>query len=168
MTPDPTAGAGQRIRPATDRLLLDVMLGKLAVYLRMCGYDTAYAGDRAVEADWDIRELAREEDRRVVSRDAALIAGTADGIRLTERDIAAQLDELRAAGFALHLADPPARCGRCNGALERVPAGAARPDYAPAPGEFDCWRCADCGQWFWKGSHWDRVRETLRAGAQPT
>ncbi|WP_394296245.1 Mut7-C RNAse domain-containing protein [Halorubrum sp. AJ67] len=19
------------------------------------------------------------------------------------------------------------------------------------------WRCADCGQWFWKGGHWDAV-----------
>ena len=39
-----------QVRPETDRLLLDVMLGKLAVYLRMCGYDAAYAGDLGVEA----------------------------------------------------------------------------------------------------------------------
>jgi len=34
-----------------DRLLLDTMLGKLATYLRMCGYDAAYALDEGVESD---------------------------------------------------------------------------------------------------------------------
>jgi len=34
----------------SDRLL-DTMLGKLATYLRMCGYDTAYALDEEAEAD---------------------------------------------------------------------------------------------------------------------
>ncbi|MEF8778942.1 MAG: hypothetical protein V5A36_08525 [Natronomonas sp.] len=29
------------VRPETDRLLCDVMLGTLAVYLRLCDYDTA-------------------------------------------------------------------------------------------------------------------------------
>jgi uncharacterized protein with PIN domain len=32
------------------RLLLDAMLGNLATYLRMCGYDAADATDRGVEA----------------------------------------------------------------------------------------------------------------------
>lgn len=52
MTGDPTATPDddRGIRPETDRLLLDVMLGKLAVYLRVCGYDTAYALGRGLEA----------------------------------------------------------------------------------------------------------------------
>ncbi|MFB6194262.1 MAG: Mut7-C RNAse domain-containing protein [Halobaculum sp.] len=36
-----------------------------------------------------------------------------------------------------------------------------RPEYVP--GDVRAWRCLDCGQWFWKGSHWDRVAETLAA-----
>ena len=144
----------------TDRLLLDTMLGKLAVYLRMCGYDASYAGDRGVEADGAVRALAEAEGRLVVTRDAAL-AAAADGLRLTAREPARQLEELREAGFALALPDEPRRCGRCNGPLEPVPDGAPRPDYAPPPEEFDCWRCVDCGQHFWRGSHWDRLASLL-------
>lgn len=161
MANDTVRAQGREIRPDTHRLLCDVMLGKLSVYLRMCGYDTAYVGDRGVEADDRIREIAWEEDRVLLSRDTALIAGTEDGVLLTERNIKDQLAELREAGYELTLADPPVRCGRCNGRLEAVPDDADRPEYAPAPGEFDCWRCTSCGQYFWKGSHWDRVREAL-------
>ncbi len=149
------------VRPGTDRLLCDLMLGKLAVYLRLCGFDAAYAGDRGVEDDDRLRRLAREEGRILLSRDAELVARTADAIRLTELDVAGQLAELRAAGVELTVADRPSRCGRCNAPVEPVPDGASRPDYAPAPGEFDCWRCTACGQHFWKGSHWDRMRELL-------
>jgi hypothetical protein len=35
------------------------------------------------------------------------------------------------------------------------------PEYAPDPEDTDVWRCIDCGQFFWKGSHWDDVADTL-------
>lgn len=149
-----TAG---RFTPGADPLLLDTMLGKLAVYLRMGGYNAAYAGDRGVEADDELRTLALAEGRVLLSRDAELVASVEDAMLLAARDPAGQLEELRAAGFELSLPEEPTRCGRCNGPLEAVPDDAARPDYAPAPDEFDCWRCVDCGQFYWKGSHWDRV-----------
>ncbi len=158
MTPDADPGP---CTPASDPVLLDHMLGKLAVYLRMCGYDAAYAGDRGVESDGTLQAIARNEERVLVSRDRTLVAQVPRSVLLTERDVAAQLDELRAAGFELSLPDQPSRCGRCNGRLEAVPADAERPDYAPSAREFDCWRCEDCGQYFWKGSHWDRVRSVL-------
>ena len=64
----------RRVRPEMDRLLLDVMLGKLAVYLRMCGYDAAYAGDQGLEADARIREVAASEARLLLTRDRQLAA----------------------------------------------------------------------------------------------
>ncbi|MFB6360456.1 MAG: Mut7-C RNAse domain-containing protein [Halobacteriales archaeon] len=147
--------------PGTDPVLLDHMLGKLAVYLRMCGYDGAYAGDRGAESDAALQAIARSEGRVLLSRDRTLVTQVPRSVLLTERDVAAQLDELRAAGFELSLPEQPTRCGRCNGRLDAVPADADRPDYAPASSEFTCWRCVDCGQYFWKGSHWDRVRSLL-------
>jgi hypothetical protein len=148
--------------PATDGpFLLDVMLGSLASYLRMCGYDTVYALDRGVEADEAVLDLAHEEGRTVLTRDVQL-AGRADrSVLLTERDPTDQLRELAAAGVALDLEGRPSRCGRCNGPVEAVAAEEATPDYAPDPSETPQWRCTACGQVFWKGSHWDRVRETL-------
>lgn len=149
------------IRSDEHRLLLDVMLGKLRVYLRLCGFDAAYAGDLGVEADDRLLEIATREERILVTRDVQL-AGRADrSVLLTERAVEAQLTELREAGVELEVADRPVRCGRCNGRLEPIPEVGSTPEYAPDPAGTDCWRCRDCGQVFWRGSHWDRMRRVL-------
>lgn len=173
MTRDPTdardADGRERRR---ERLLLDAMLGKLATYLRMCGYDAAYALDRGIEDDEEVVQLARAEDRLVLTRDRSLADRVAaeskrergDGfgsVLLSEREVTGQLRELQTAGFDLSLVDPPTRCGRCNGRLERPEAIESRPEYVP-DGE-TAWRCRDCEQWFWKGSHWDDVAARLEA-----
>jgi len=74
------------------------------------------------------------------------------------RGIDGQLRELRDAGFDLALGEP-ARCSACNGRLARVEE--STPAYAPDPGEEPVWRCVDCGQCYWQGSHWDDVAERL-------
>jgi uncharacterized protein with PIN domain len=153
-------GSNSGRTPADTALLLDVMLGKLATYLRMCGYDTAYALDRGVEADGRLRELARSEGRLLVTRDAQL-ARRADGLLLESTAVTAQLREFSDVGFGLKLSEPT-RCANCNGELIEVPAnGNSTPEYAPHPVDLQIWRCPDCGQHFWKGSHWDSVAETL-------
>ncbi|WP_435179707.1 Mut7-C RNAse domain-containing protein [Halorussus sp. AFM4] len=151
--------ADARRSPADARLLLDVMLGKLTTYLRMAGYDAAYALDRGIEADDRLLDLADAEDRLLVTRDADL-ARRADGLLLESRDVTDQLRELTDAGFALGLSEP-ARCSACNAELAAVDPAAETPDYAPDPAETRVWRCPACGQHFWKGSHWASVAETL-------
>jgi uncharacterized protein with PIN domain len=142
------------------RLFLDAMCGGLRAYLRLCGHDTTYALDRDVEADDAIAVLARDEDRTVVTRDRDLAAAT-DGILLRERDPVDQLAELVVAGVPLEPTDEPERCGRCNGVLDRVTDDEATPEYAPDPSETAVWLCRDCDQCFWKGSHYERMIETL-------
>ncbi len=170
--------------PGTDgdadppRVLLDAMCGSLATYLRMCGYDAAYALDRGVEADDRLQSLAAAEGRVLITRDHELAARTTDAVLLTERDVIDQLRELVNAGYPVSLAAEPTRCGSCNGAVERVDrgygdgsrsgdvtSGTDRPDYVPDPGPESpdrFWRCRECGQWFWKGGHWASVAERLR------
>ena len=159
----PGADGPAPVQPGSHRLLLDVMLGKLAVYLRLCGYDAAYAGDRGLEADDRLLEVAAAEDRLLLTRDVRLSERADRAVLLADREVEGQLAELVDAGVELAVADPPARCGRCNGRLEAVPADDPTPGYAPDPAETDCWRCRACGQVFWKGSHWDRMRAALRA-----
>ena len=165
-TTTPTDGSAITDPTDDDRLngpfLLDAMLGTLATYLRMCGYDAAYALDdgRATEADDELLRSAREEDRTLLTRDVELADRAGDrGYLLHSREVEDQLRTLREAGLTLELAARPTRCGRCNGPLEPFPEDAARPDHAPE--DRPLWRCRDCGQAFWKGSHWVRVRETL-------
>ncbi|MUW14973.1 hypothetical protein GJ633_10070 [Halorubrum sp. CBA1125] len=170
-------------------VLIDAMCGTLATYLRMCGYDAAYALDRGVEADDRLLSIAAAEDRTLITRDRELAAraerggeaegerdgdegdGVPDAVLLTERDVLDQLRELSAGGFRIELADEPTRCGACNGPVERVgdegsgagSPGADRPDYAPDDVGVDRpgWRCRDCGRWFWKGGHWNDVAARL-------
>jgi len=159
------ARSGPDDRP-TGPFLLDAMLGKLATYLRMCGYDAAYALDRDVEADGEVLALARAEGRTLLTRDVDLAARADRSLLLTERDPTDRLRELAAAGVPLDLDDRPSRCGRCNGPVELLSDDTETPEYAPDPSETPQWRCTACGQVFWRGSHWDRVRETL-AGLAP-
>ena len=142
------------------------MLGKLATYLRMCGYDAAYALDRGIEADDALLELSESEGRLLVTRDAQLArraagsSGKADGLLLETKPVTDQLRELANAGFTLELSEP-SRCAKCNAELEAVEETDESPGYAPAPDESRIWRCPNCGQHFWKGSHWESVEETL-------
>ncbi|WP_049921218.1 Mut7-C RNAse domain-containing protein [Halopiger djelfimassiliensis] len=143
------------------RLLLDVMCGGLDSYLRMCNHDTVYAGDRGLEADDALRALARKERRTLITRDVALANRATNAILLESRSVEGQLSELAAAGVELRLAAEPAFCGRCNGPLEPVAESVSTPEYAPDPAAVDVRRCRGCGQYFWRGSHWERVAETL-------
>lgn len=145
------------------RLLLDAMCGGLRSYLRMCGHDTAYALERGVEDAEAVLALADEKGRTLVTRNRQSAERAAASIPLRERDVVEQLGELHAAGVDLTLDETPAYCGVCNGPLDRVAPEEPTADYAPDPRETAVWRCRDCGQLFWKGSHWDRVAATLEA-----
>ena len=142
---------------ADDRFLLDVMLGKLATYLRMCGVDAAYALDRGVEDDDRIRAIAADENRTLLTRDEELAERTPGSVLLTEKSVTGQLRELVEEGVELSLAEQPTRCSACNGELDR--ADGEGPEHAPDG--VDLFRCRDCGQWFWRGSHWEDVAETI-------
>lgn len=143
------------------RILLDTMCGGLRPYLRMCGHDTAYSLDRDVEADDELLRIAREEDRLLVTRDEGLAARAESALLLRSLDVEDQLQELFEAGIDLTLDDDPTYCGRCNGPLERADDERGLPEYVPDPLPERIWRCRDCGQYFWKASHWDDVAETL-------
>lgn len=137
------------------------MCGGLVSYLRMCGHDAAYAGDRGIEDDDEILAVARAEGRTILTRDVELANRVDGAVRIESRVVEEQLGELLAAGIELELEGEPAYCGSCNGPLEPVDRAESTPAYAPDPAEERVWRCRDCGQCFWKGSHWSRVRETL-------
>lgn len=145
--------------PADTTLCLDVMLGGIVSPLRMIGYDTAYALDRGVEDDEAIIELAKHEDRLLLTRDQAVASRVDSGVLLTETDPQAQLRELADAGFELSLTEP-SRCSHCNGALRRITKGTG-PKNGPSPETEAVWRCRDCGQWYWKGSHWTHLENRL-------
>ena len=141
------------------RFLLDVMLGKLVTYLRMCGYDTRYTQDEEIEADDVISERAASTGRTLVTRDRALAKQTDNAILLTSREIENQLAELHDHGISIGLPTRPERCSVCNGRIKTIDLE-QRPEHAPDTVSH-IWQCRECDHYFWKGTHWERVQEII-------
>ena len=152
------------------RFVADVMLGRLARWLRALGYDTAYVRDAP---DRQLLGLALREDRRLLTRDVAL-ARLARERGLLVR--AAGLDDqLREVVQACGLTAPTllTRCLECNVPLEAVGRDAVR-DLVP-PYTFATQRafrtCRGCARVYWPGTHaagiLDRLRPFLAASGRP-
>jgi len=142
---------------ADDRFVADAMLGKLVTYMRMAGYDVLYAPDEGSVEDDEVARLARAEGRVLVTRDLELSQNT-DGLLVESKQVEEQLRELADMGFSFELTEP-SRCSVCNGTLSEAETGDD-----DVPDDIDrAWRCSDCGKTYWRGSHWDDVRETFES-----
>ncbi|MDY6764333.1 MAG: Mut7-C RNAse domain-containing protein [Halobacteria archaeon] len=137
-------------------LITDAMLGKLTRYLRMAGHDVVYIGDLDVEGDDEIAEKTKRGERTLVTRDTELASLVDNSILIESLTIEDQLKEVFEAGIELEL-DVPERCSVCNSRLEKTN---ERPEHAP-DSVANIWKCVNCGQYFWKGSHWDDVKDRI-------
>ena len=147
----------------SPKFLLDGMLGSLARWLRICGYDAEYVQslpddellDRA--ADGGSILLTRDE---LLSRKAQR-AGLESFIVVGDGDAEGLASVARR--FHLELNTVSSRCPVCGGSLSKVikdeltgkvPAGTLE-----AYDEF--WVCDSCGKVFWRGSHWRNIQATI-------
>lgn len=141
------------------------MLGTLARWLRMLGYDTAYAAN---EGDRELEAAATESGRILLTRDRSL-AERAAGIYLAPDLLEDQLRVLRER-FALTLDLEAIRCSLCNGTLEALDPHALPPEVPEGAreGAKNFWRCVACGKVYWDGSHWRNILDRLRRLGIPT
>lgn len=160
-------GLGPRVeslpRGADVRFLADSMLGSLARWLRILGFDVDY------EADADDAELVRAamlERRVLLTKDRRLPREwTVSHVYVVVAD--EEETQLREVVEAFELGDhfePFSRCSRCNALLQQLAAAEARrevPAYvAKTVDRFG--RCPDCDRIYWKGTHTDDMRERLQ------
>ena len=146
------------------RFVADAHLGGLARFLRMLGFDTLY--DNAF-ADEEIRRLADEDRRVVLTRDRELLKcrEIVRGAYVRALKPEAQLAEV-ARRYALSKgARPFTLCLRCNVPLCPVERAAVAPRVPRAVYEVHerFMRCPGCEGVFWPGSHYLRMREALRS-----
>ena len=145
------------------RFLADAMLGRLATWLRILGYDTKYAR----VADAALVERARAESRILLTRDTALVRRRSLPRHLfVESDhVSEQLRQV-VRTLGLRLADPPPRrCLRCNVVVEpraKAEVVARVPDFVWSQHE-SFWGCPTCGRVYWAGTHRRKMDEAIQA-----
>jgi len=145
------------------RFLVDSMLGSLARWLRIGGYDAEYRRD----ADDDsLMEEASKTGRVLLTRDRMLaLRAKKRGVETILVEGEGDVEQLGALAAALGLELNPSnsRCPRCNGSLTQVDRDQVRDRVPEASLEaFDVfWVCGSCGGVYWRGSHWKQIASTL-------
>lgn len=145
------------------RFILDNHLGKLAAYLRLLGIDTLY--NHQYDDD-QIAQISAQQNRIVLTRDRGLLKRKViqHGYCVRQDDPLSQVTEvIHHFQLAPHL-KPFSRCPRCNGLLEKVDKQTILDQLLPLTRLYyqDFSRCSHCGQIYWKGSHYDRIKPVIQ------
>jgi uncharacterized protein with PIN domain len=145
-----------------QRFVADRMLGKLAKWLRVFGYDVVYLRQGA---DEEIEERLRE-GRIFLTRNRRAESWQHLGkvFVVHANEPKKQLREVvQGLGLAVIGAELFSRCLSCNCLLQTVSRKDVRaevPDYIyQTQRQFH--RCGDCGKVYWSGSHSEKMRQQL-------
>jgi uncharacterized protein with PIN domain len=152
--------------PEPLRFVLDVHLQKLASLLRLAGYDGEVRDEDAA-----IARMGSLEARVVLTRDRELLKRNEVrwGYWVRSTDPARQfLELLHRFDLARH-ARPFSRCLCCNDPLRRVGKDEVVERLPPRTrAEFDEFHVCDaCGRIYWRGSHYQRLRQFLERSLAP-
>jgi uncharacterized protein len=146
------------------RFVVDGHLGRLAAYLRALGFDTDYTNQRADDA---LARCSSEQRRVLLTRDQGLLKRSIVeyGYWVRSTDPEEQLFEVCGRFELAEHAAPFTRCVTCNGALTDVEKKDVLERIPPRTRErHEHFRqCTACGQVFWRGSHYDRMRRLVEA-----
>jgi uncharacterized protein with PIN domain len=144
-----------------NRFIADTMLGKLARWLRILGYDTLYY--REIE-DHALLQIARSQHRWLLTRDATMIRERRPENTTFIRDDHLK-DQLKQVFMELRvkLDRPLMRCLECNDELVPLPKKQAQPLVPEfvyqTQQQFS--RCPACLRVYWAGTHYQRICERL-------
>lgn len=144
------------------RFLCDGMLGSLARWLRILGYDAELD---TVSSDEALATRAAKEGRWLLTRDRALAARGPRTMLVRSEALEDQLVEVLS---RLELRPEPesfgTRCTECNGVVRPVERETVR-DLVPAfvwKTASEMRRCESCGKVYWRGTHVRRIEDRVR------
>lgn len=155
-------------RPGLDassgcpRFIADVMLGRLAKWLRLAGFDVLYSNSFD---DDEIIEISNRERRVMLSRDTRLLIrkSVKEFVFLKSEEVQQQIREVFAAVHLSGAAAPLTRCLSCNETLAEISREAVQGRVPPYVFETQksFKSCARCGKVFWAGTHRASVIRSL-------
>jgi hypothetical protein len=144
------------------RFILDNHLGRLAVYLRMLGFDVLYRNDFQ---DEELAERCSDENRILLTRDKRLLMRKTiiSGYWLRSKVPREQLEEVIRRYDLVRVTSPFQRCLRCNELLQIVEKKEILHRLEPLTQRYyDDFRiCPACNQIYWKGSHYERMLQMI-------
>jgi len=138
------------------KFVADIMLGRLARWMRLLGFDVLYPDTS------DDKELLKFADERIIlTRDKDL--GKKKNVLLIKSvNVNEQLKQV-VNELNLKISRPLSRCSVCNQILAEVEKSSVK---ALVPERIynnhdTFWRCPDCNRIYWKGSHYDKIMDTV-------
>ncbi|MGB9713418.1 MAG: Mut7-C RNAse domain-containing protein [Candidatus Bathyarchaeales archaeon] len=147
------------------KFIADGMLGKLTRWLRMLGHNVKYSNKLD---DAQLIAIAKKERRILLTRDLELYQqATAKGVDtfylngVTEEERLAEL--AKRFNIKLDIDMTTSRCPKCNAKVKPVSKDKVRDKVEKSTFNYynDFWECPKCGQVYWQGAHWIRIRKTL-------
>lgn len=146
--------------------LVDSMLGNVARKLQLLGYDSKYDSD--IE-DLKIIEIAKTEERIIISKDRELIAKAKKQDIPTvfvskEDEIEQFLEILEQITLKIDtISGDSARCTKCNFTTSLIDKSKIINKVPEKVLEFNekFWKCDNCDQIYWEGTHIKKLQEFL-------
>jgi uncharacterized protein with PIN domain len=148
------------------KLLCDHMLGSLAKWLRIFGFDTFYP-DSTTNDDF-ILQIATREKRLLISRDKELLIRAKKTLvpvlEIQTTNLTEQLQQILKK-IPVDEEKILSRCTVCNTLLHSVEKETIK-DKIPEKvfqtrNEF--WVCPSCSKYYWMGTHYENMREKINS-----
>lgn len=147
------------------KFLCDQMLGTLAKWLRILGFDTYFADEKV--KDIELLNIAQDENRILISRDKELIQRCKkrqiDSIFLESKDLDEQIKKTLK-NINVNKNQILTRCTVCNSILEKVEKKQVKGKVPEKVFNFkdEFWYCPNCDKFYWHGSHFDKMKQKIR------
>lgn len=147
------------------KFIADIMVGKLAKYLRMAGHDVVYIN---TATDDEIIKIAIKTDRMVLTRDSLMLArkefknGTLKNLYIKDEKLKNQLEQIKS-DLKISLEPHLSRCVECNQILIKVEKGDIKnkiPSYVFKTQQSFLY-CKKCDKYYWKGTHYQHIKKTF-------
>ena len=151
------------MKPDEITFVCDMMVGRLARWLRIFGYDTLYDPEKPVR-DWV--PLLLEERRVLLTRNRQIAPELPPELYfwVEPNQPDAQIRQVIEA-FELDVQSHLfSRCLLCNVPVVPAEKAEVRDKIPPRVWQThtEFWRCPHCGRVYWQGSHLKRVKEHIR------
>ena len=152
------------------KFIADGMLGKLTRWLRMLGHNVKYSNKLD---DAQLIAIAKRERRILLTRDLELYQqATAKGVQAFYVDGQTQAENLAKVsqkfGIWLDIDMAKSRCPKCNVQVKPIPKEKVADKVEKSTFAYynEFWECPKCGQIYWQGAHWTRIRKTLETAKE--